>query len=98
MAALPLASARASWCRLAFPIHRIAVSVVRFAWWGLDYDYTPPDMGGWDAVHALLSAISVAASLLDDFVLRGGRVFYPDTETPYDFEDLKVDFRAGPGT
>jgi len=61
---------------------------------GLDYDYTPPDMTGWDAVHALVSAITLSASLLDDFVVRGGQVFYPDTETPYEFSDLAVDFRA----
>jgi hypothetical protein len=61
---------------------------------GLDYDYTPPDIAGWDAIQALLLAISMAASLLDDFVVRGGRVFYPDTDTPYDFSDLNVTFRA----
>jgi hypothetical protein len=61
---------------------------------GLDYDYTPPDMAGWDAVHALISAISLSASLLDDFVVRGGQIFYPETETPYEFSDLTLDFRA----
>jgi len=61
---------------------------------GLDYDYTPPDIAGWDAIQALLLAISTAASLLDDFVVRGGKVFYPDTETPYEFSDLRLDFRA----
>jgi hypothetical protein len=65
---------------------------------GLDYDYTPPDIGGWDAVQALLLAISCAAGLLDDFVVRGGRVFYPDTDTPYDFSDLIVTFRAAEQT
>jgi hypothetical protein len=61
---------------------------------GLDYDYTPPDMAGWDAVHALVAAITIAASLTDDFVVRGGRVFWPGTETPYDFADFTIDFRA----
>ena len=61
---------------------------------GLDYDYTPPDMAGWDAVAALVSGIGISASLIDDFVVRGGRVFYPGTETPYDFADLEFNFRA----
>src|SRR5947209_20546293 len=43
---------------------------------GLDYDYTPPDIAGSDAVQALLLAISMAFGLVDDFVQRGGRVFY----------------------
>lgn len=61
---------------------------------GLGYDYTPPDMTGWDATAALVSAIGLSASLIDDFVVRGGRVFYPGTETPYDFADLAFSFRA----
>ena len=60
---------------------------------GLDYDYTPPDIGGSDAIQALLLAMSLAFGLVDDFVRRGGRVFYVDTETPYDFSDLKVTYR-----
>ena len=61
---------------------------------GLGYDYTPPDMAGWDAFHALVSAIGISASLIDDFVVRGGRVFYPGTDTPYEFADLEFSFRA----
>ena len=57
---------------------------------GLDYDYTPPDIGGWDAIQALLLAIRCAAGLLEDFVTRGGRIFYPDTDTPYDLSDFTI--------
>ena len=60
---------------------------------GLDYDYTPPDITGSDAVQALLLAISLAFGLVDDFVVRGGRVFYVDTDVPYDFSDLKVTYQ-----
>jgi len=50
---------------------------------GLDYFHEFPDISGWDALQSIELAISFAESMLNDYITRGGRLFYPDTNAPY---------------
>ncbi|PTX95175.1 hypothetical protein DB345_12860 [Spartobacteria bacterium LR76] len=49
----------------------------------MDYFHAFPDIGGWDALQSIELAISFANSMLLDYTVRGGRLYYPDTEEAY---------------
>jgi hypothetical protein len=55
---------------------------------GLDYEYTPPHISGWDGFQTCLFAISLVRGLLDDFTSRGGKLFYPDSNIAFDNLDF----------
>ncbi|MBA3316343.1 MAG: hypothetical protein M3552_18385 [Planctomycetota bacterium] len=42
------------------------------------------DAGGYDSMQALCIAIRFASSLLTDFVERGGKLFFPDSDDEFD--------------
>lgn len=53
---------------------------VRFRGWG----ESPPAIRGRDSLEALLLAVGLVHSMLDDFVRRRGRLFWPGTDNDYD--------------
>jgi len=53
---------------------------VRFHGW-VD---SPPDIRRADSLEAFLLAVGLVHGILDDFVRRGGRVFWPGTTSDYD--------------
>jgi hypothetical protein len=57
---------------------------VRFHGWG----DSPPDIWGYDSLQALVLAVSLVHSILDDFVRRGGRALWPGTDTDYDLDEF----------
>lgn len=57
---------------------------VRFPGW-VD---SPPDIWGYDSLLAFVLAVSVVHSILDNFVQRGGRVFWPGGDTDYDLDEF----------
>ena len=57
---------------------------VRFHGWG----DSPPDIWGGDSLQALVLAVSLVHSILADFVQRGGRILWPDTDTDYDLDEF----------
>ena len=57
---------------------------VRFHGWG----DSPPDIWGYDSLQALVLAVSLVHSILDDFVRRGGRVLWPGTDNDYDLNEF----------
>jgi hypothetical protein len=57
---------------------------VEFLGWG----DSPPDIRGADSLQALIAAITLAHSILHEFVIRGGRVLYPGTEIDFDLEEF----------
>jgi hypothetical protein len=57
---------------------------VRFHGWG----DSPPDIRGYDSLQALVLAVTLVHSILDDFVRRGGRVLWPGTDDDYDLDQF----------
>jgi hypothetical protein len=55
---------------------------------GLEQDYSPPDLGGFDEVQAVTLSLEFVRFLLECFLNEGGSLFYADTDDPYTPEDL----------
>jgi hypothetical protein len=60
---------------------------VRFTGWA----NPPPDIQGGDSLEALLHAVGLVHTILQDFVKHGGRVLYVDTDADYLLERFIVD-------
>jgi hypothetical protein len=58
---------------------------VRFSGWG----NSPPDIWGQDSLQAFLLAVNLVHSILHEFIERGGRVLYSDTDVDWDLEIFK---------
>ena len=54
------------------------------------FEEPPPDIGGYDSLHALLLAVGLVHAMLTSFVKRGGRVVWPGTLKDYDLSGLAV--------
>jgi hypothetical protein len=54
---------------------------------GLQPDYSPPDVSGYDAVQALTLTLTFVRFLLEEHVVLGGQLFYDDG-SPYVPNDL----------
>ena len=65
---------------------RCSVSVT-----GLQQDYSPPDLAGFDEVQAVTLSLQFVRFLLDWHLEAGGQLFYPDDDTPYTPDDLPQD-------
>ena len=57
---------------------------------GLQPDYRPPDMSGYDPVQALTLTLKLIRFLLEEHVVLGGQLFY-DNGSPYVPDDLPKD-------
>jgi hypothetical protein len=57
---------------------------VRFHGWG----HSPPDIRGYDSLQALMLAVGLVHSILDDFVSHGGRIVWPGTKRDYDLDEF----------
>jgi hypothetical protein len=57
---------------------------VRFHGWG----DSPPDIWGYDSLQALMLSVALVRSILADFVRRGGRVVWPETDNDYSLDFL----------
>ena len=57
---------------------------VRFDGWG----DSPPDIEGRDALQAFLDAVQLVKSILHRFVVKGGKVLWPDSDIDYDLTQL----------
>lgn len=55
---------------------------------GLQQDYSPPDLAGFDEIQALTLSLEFVRFLLEWHLDEGGSLFYPDTDDPYTPEDL----------
>src|SRR5262245_30096587 len=55
---------------------------------GLQPEYAPPDIGGFDAIHAITGSLEFIRFLLEQHLELGGKLFYPDDDTPYLPDDL----------
>jgi hypothetical protein len=58
---------------------------------GLQQDYSPPDLSGFDEVQAVTLSLQFVRFLLDWHLEAGGQLFYPDDDTPYTPDDLPQD-------
>ena len=59
---------------------------VRFHGW----EDSPPDIGGYDSLHALILAVDLVHSILKGFVQQGGRVLWPGTDKDYDLDAFEI--------
>jgi hypothetical protein len=64
---------------------------VRFYGWG----DSPPDIWGYDSLQALVLSVALVRSILTDFVRRGGRVLWPETDNDYSLDFLLSPERPG---
>jgi len=55
---------------------------------GLQQDYSPPDLFGFDEIQAITLSLEFVRFLLEWHLDEGGKLFYPDTELPYTPDDL----------
>jgi hypothetical protein len=55
---------------------------------GLQQDYSPPDLAGFDEIQAVTLSLGFARFLLEWHLDEGGSLFYPDTDDPYTPDDL----------
>jgi len=55
---------------------------------GLQQDYSPPDLSGFDEIQAVTLSLKFVRFLLDWHLEAGGQLFYPDSDTPYIPDDL----------
>jgi hypothetical protein len=60
---------------------------VRFEGWGDQ----PPDIFGVDSLQALLLAVTCMNSVLRNFIYRGGRVLFPDTNEDVPLEIISTE-------
>lgn len=56
---------------------------------------SPPDIAGYDSLHALLLAVELVRSMLVSFVKRGGRVVWPGTLKNYDLKGFGIGGSTG---
>src|SRR5688572_13811026 len=63
---------------------------VQFHGWG----DSPPDIWGRDSLHALMLAVGLVHSILQEFVRRGGRVLWPGTDADYDLNEFVISSSA----
>jgi len=64
--------------------------------YGLQQDYSPPDLAGYDEMQAITLALGFVRFLLEWHIKEGGQLFYPtpDDNTPYTLNDLPKDNAA----
>ena len=55
---------------------------------GLQQDYSPPDLAGFDEVQAVTLSLEFVRFLLEWHLDEGGSLFYPDSDDPYTPDDL----------
>lgn len=55
---------------------------------GLQQSYSPPDVGGFDELQAITLSLQFIRFLLERHLKAGGRLFYPDEDSPYVPDDL----------
>jgi hypothetical protein len=55
---------------------------------GLQQDYSPPDLAGFDEIQAVALSLGFVRFLLEWHLDEGGSLFYADTEDPYTPDDL----------
>ena len=55
---------------------------------GLQQDYSPPDLSGFDEIQAVTLSLEFVRFLLEWHLDEGGSLFYPDTDDPYTPDDL----------
>ncbi len=57
---------------------------------------TLPDIAGADSLQALLLAVDMVHSVLEAFVRRGGKIYYPGTDNVYDLNRFLCPTRRNP--
>jgi hypothetical protein len=55
---------------------------------GLQQDYSPPDLAGFDEVQAITLSLEFVRFLLEWHLKEGGSLCYPDSDAPYAPADL----------
>jgi len=55
---------------------------------GLQQDYSPPDLSGFDEIQAVTLSLEFVRFLLEWHIDEGGGLLYPDTDDPYSPDDL----------
>lgn len=55
---------------------------------GLQQEYSPPDIGGFDELQAITLGLEFVRFLLEWHLEEGGQLYYPDSDVPYLPDDL----------